>query len=247
MEVIVFDICAPFGQFRVPYTTTSPITYPIPPKTSIAGMVGAIIGLDKNNYLNFFQEDSFLISVALLNPVKKIFINENFINTKVVSASQCFARMKAGKSNRTQITVEFLKDPRYRIFFSHGNLEIISKLESFLTSHKSYYTLVMGLSECVANYSYVGTFEVHEIICEEMVDIELDSVLPLDSQKDMRLNFDLIEGRKFLKVHLPVLLSPERELLKSIDLLIEQDGKTIPLKTKYYFEINELKTKILFF
>ena len=44
--VLVFDISGDMAMFRKPYTTTSLISYPFPPPTAIAGLLGAITGMD---------------------------------------------------------------------------------------------------------------------------------------------------------------------------------------------------------
>ncbi|MHA1694079.1 MAG: type I-B CRISPR-associated protein Cas5b [Candidatus Helarchaeota archaeon] len=247
MKILVFDIFAPYGHFRVPYTTTSPITFPVPPKTAIAGMIGSIIGLDRLDYLNYFQNGSMRIAIKVLNPIRKTIINENFINTKKVGVSKYFARMKAGTSNRTQINVEFLKNPGYRLFISHKVDSIMKYLESYLVKHSTYYTLTMGLSECIANFTYIGKFETNEKRLEEGEYIELDSILPLSVEYKLPEKLEIIEGRKLIKVKLPLELSSSRELVMASDFLIEQDGQTIPVQLKRYELIKNINEKVIFF
>ena len=47
MKVLVFDIYGDLAHFRKFYTTSSPLTFPFPPPSTIKGMLGAIIGVDK--------------------------------------------------------------------------------------------------------------------------------------------------------------------------------------------------------
>ena len=44
--VLIFDISSNIAMFRKPYTTTSLISYPFPPPTAVAGLLGAMTGLD---------------------------------------------------------------------------------------------------------------------------------------------------------------------------------------------------------
>ncbi|MDD4749617.1 MAG: CRISPR-associated protein Cas5, partial [Methanosarcinaceae archaeon] len=71
MKVLVFDVWGEFGHFRKHYTTTSPLTFSIPPRTAISGMIGAIIGLDKAEYLKYFSKNEAKIAVKIESPVKK--------------------------------------------------------------------------------------------------------------------------------------------------------------------------------
>ena len=46
-EVLIFDIQGEYGHFRKYNTTTSPLTYSIPTSTAIAGILGAILGMER--------------------------------------------------------------------------------------------------------------------------------------------------------------------------------------------------------
>ena len=46
-ELLIFDIRGEYGHFRKYNTTTSPLTYSIPTRTAIAGILGAILGMER--------------------------------------------------------------------------------------------------------------------------------------------------------------------------------------------------------
>ena len=46
-KVLVFDIWSEYGHFKKPYTTTSPLTFSIPSRTALTGIIGAILGIEK--------------------------------------------------------------------------------------------------------------------------------------------------------------------------------------------------------
>jgi CRISPR-associated protein Cas5h len=50
MKVLVFDITSDYAHFRKPYTTTSALTYSVPPRTAIVGLVGNIIGVKSGGF-----------------------------------------------------------------------------------------------------------------------------------------------------------------------------------------------------
>jgi len=245
METLVFDINASFGHFKVPYTTTSPLTFPIPPKTSVAGMVSCIIGLDKTDYLNYFNQDDFKIAIEILKPIKMIIINENFINVKNV---KYFARMPKGKSCRTQINIEFLKDPSYRIYLYHKNDKVFKELQNNLREHKSIYTFCMGLSECIGNFIYIGKF-ISQMVVGNNSFIELSSVLPLSQIDKSTIAFNTNENKKYIKIHLPTHINNNRELVSSDEIIIERDGKSMDVKLNMFWkiDINGSEKNVLFF
>ena len=156
MKIVVFEVWGDYAHFRIPYTTSSPLTFPIPTKTALYGIIGAFLGYPKYAYLDNFQNKSWQFAVSLKRPISKTYIPENFINTKVV---KMFARMPKHESCRTQINLEFLKSPKFRIYVTSVYQEELNKLENMLKEHKSMYNIVLGISECLANFEYIGSFD----------------------------------------------------------------------------------------
>lgn len=214
MKVLVFDVWGEFGHFRKHYTTTSPLTYSIPPRTAIAGMIGAIEGLGKDEYLNYFSKEDANIAVKICCPIKKTRIAENLIDTKI-------APMMSRIKTRTQIRFEVLKDVKYRIYFSHSSEEVYNELYSMLKEHKSVYTLCLGLSEHIANYEFVGEMEaVSEISDSER---EIHSVIP--EKKLLKINFE--EGKEYFSETIPIEMLLDREVVEYSKVLFEKNGKII--------------------
>ncbi len=242
MKIVVFDIWGDLGHFRVPYTTSSPLTFPVPPKTALYGIIGAILGYDKDSYLEKFQNNNWKFAIGIKREITTIRIPENLINTKVV---KMFARMPKGKSCRTQINFEFLKNPYFRIYAVSSKKEELYKLEKLLREHKSKYTVSLGISECLANFKYIGTFEGVKKNRNDYV--EISSIIPLSCLNDFKHISLLKEGRKYLRIHMPKEMKPDRELVESEDFIIESSGKPIDVKLEKYFEIEKLKENIVTF
>jgi len=243
MKIVVFDLWGDYGHFRIPYTTSSPLSFPIPTKTAIYGIIGAFLGYNKNTYLENFQNGEWKISISIKNRVKKIYIPENFINTK---KAKMFSRMPKNESCRTQINMEFIKNPYFRIYVNSQNNGELLKLENLLKEHRSHYTIVLGISECLANFKYLGTFDGIEKSNPEFTHI--NSILPLkEITSASSISFIASEEREFIKIHIPTEMRSDRELSKTADFLIERTGKTIYAKVKKYTEIKELSEKIILF
>ncbi len=236
MKIVVFDIWGDLAHFRLPYTTSSPLTFPVPPKTALYGIIGAILGYDKNNYLKKFQNENWKFAVSVKNKISTIRIPENLINTKAV---KMFARMPKGKSCRTQINFEFIKNPYFRIYVTSLNETKLNELETLLKEHKSNYTVSFGISECLANFLYIGSYEAQEKQNDNFV--EINTIVPLKYiNNSSQINF-LIEGRKYLRIHMPTEMKPDRELVESEDFILEANANPISVKSIEYLKLNNLK------
>ncbi len=241
-KILVFDVWADYAHFRKFYTTTSPLTFSVPPRTALCGLIGAISGLGKeeNEYLNYFSLDEAFISLRVLTPIKKTGIAQNLIHTKDAKG----AGMNLIKT-RTQILFEYLKSPKFRVYFGYaGNNEKLLRLENLLKAHKSVYTPVLGLSENLAGFEFVGNYDYEIKKSEDFVSVS--SVVPMEKISDNEIDFDY-EAEYFTERQ-PLALTPERVVVKYDDLLFERNGKPVRVKLKSeFFELNNTeREKIVF-
>jgi CRISPR-associated protein Cas5h len=245
MKVLVFDIWADYAHFRKFYTTTSPLTFSFPPPPTIAGILGAIYGTDKNTnkYLEIFGCKECRVSIRILNPIKKVRMGLNFITTK----DNCWQPIlkitsKSRHEPRTQIRTEFLKDPKFRIYVGHENKNIFEELVKRIRDREIFYTVSLGLSELIANFSFIGVY-----ICEQKFGdtwVDIHSVFPITNLSENGLIIE--EGKKYFKEKIPIIMKQNRMVEKYEDVIFEPDGKTIKAKLKTYFKL-ENGENIVFF
>lgn len=143
MKVLVFDVSAPFALFRRPYTTTSSYTLPFPPRTAILGLVGCILG-----YPTPAKLDDAKVAVQIKNTLRFLRTGTNFVETKKDSKS----------SKRIRISLQLLKNPIYRIFFSWENKDF-EKLKNLLRNNETIFTPYLGTASFIAKLNYVGEYE----------------------------------------------------------------------------------------
>ena len=74
-----FKLWGKFGSFRDPITITQNMTFSIPPKTTVGGMLASILGIDYNDYFNDNTYFDFGYSLILKNPVCKKSFVQNYI------------------------------------------------------------------------------------------------------------------------------------------------------------------------
>ena len=215
-RVLAFDVWGQYGHFRKIYTTTSPLTYSIPPRTAVTGLIGAIIGLDKTEYIRHFTKKDAEIAIRLLNPVKKVTLSENLIDTKKAG------RMMNVIRQRTQIRIELLKDPRFRIYLRHRDRDLMETLTKYLEDHRSVYTPCLGLSEHIANFRMAGVHEAEDLSGEEK--IQAVTAVPENKIKEIEFEKDL----EYVQENMPNEMNPDRVVTEYTSVILEQ--RTRPIK-----------------
>lgn len=207
----------------------SPQTFSIPTGTAIVGLISAIVGLDKNEYWQYFPENSFQLAVGVREVIKKVVIP---INTLKTTSPKHFYRFEQHK----QTTMEFIKDGRFRVWFAWNNEKYFSKLIQNLKNHESYYTASLGLAWSIADFKYVGLFEGKSVDTNDNF-IDISSTIPKRLiGEDDEIDF---ENRKIFINNIPVRMkSDNSRIVEHYDeYLFDSEGKNIRAKIGNVLEV----------
>ncbi|WP_297987814.1 type I-B CRISPR-associated protein Cas5b [Anoxybacillus sp.] len=235
MNVLIFDFYADFGHFRKIYSTSSPLTYSVIPPTAFYGIVGAIIGLEKEEYLKYVNHHTVKCAMQLLHPVKKIRVGLNHINTK----GNVWIPKQRREGARTQIRTEFLRFPKYRCYVHFNDSILFHKLIDYVKYGKNVYTVSMGLSECLAKIEFVSVEEFEQKKDEQA--IEVVTAVPERKLKKLEIEF----GKEYLKERLPIQIDNERIVSLYDEVLFEATGKPLTVSVDSYL-VNNQGVKIVF-
>ena len=234
-KVLAFDISAQYGHFKVIYATTSALTYPIPSKTAIYGLVGNIIGLSNksNEYLKSFKEGKCWIAIQVLNPISTQRININW------SASP------GAIKQRKPTLVEHLSKPAYRVYFAHEDDALYQNLKEHLKNHTSVYTPCMGLAYLLANFEFQDEYEIEK---KAGAEIDVHSIVPMSVFESFG---EEIERDNFITSmsQYAVEMTPQRDVTKREEVLFDRQGLPIRAKVKNYYQLegSEKETNIILF
>lgn len=136
MWVVQFELSAPFGHFRVPYTTIFKQTYPFPPKPTIIGMVGAMLGWD--------EATTLAESVSFKTGVFEWGNHGQFV--------ECW-HIHARKGTSAELRLErfeILVRPKFRLLVAHDDSARIKEIARRISTHDFEFPLYMGKNEFVA-------------------------------------------------------------------------------------------------
>lgn len=229
-KVLVFDIKGEYAHFKKIYATTSAISYCIPPKTSLYGYIGAILGLEKENnaYLKEFANKQCLLGISVLKPIVMQRIN---INLRPHTKGKLSA-----SDNRKPTTMEFVYSPKYRIYFTHQNETLYQNLKKHLQENTAFYTPCLGIATCLSSFEWVGEFETEK---KEAIDsVLIRSVIPrkafngFDKQGMYECKNEVIEQSMYA-----VEMDTQRNVTEREDILLDRKAKAVPVFVNYFYPI----------
>src|SRR3989338_11715345 len=146
VQLFSFELSGSFAAFRDPSVTSNVSVYYIPSKSSVIGLLGAIIVIPRDKsgkqlyseeYLRLFKDTK--IGITLLNNSAKFpynSINRNF----------------GPKREKMPTKKELLIDPKYRIYFTSTD-EFSDKITSAIKSNQFAYAPYLGQTYCHAMIS----------------------------------------------------------------------------------------------
>lgn len=241
-EVLIFDIQGEYGHFRKYNTTTSPLTYSIPTRTSIAGMLGAILGMERElrdgvypegaePVQEFFSKERSDMAVQIMRPVKKENIGFNLINTKM----SFYDLTRAG---RTQIEFELVKDVHYRIYLAMDNIAKFEELSERIENKRHHFTPYLGLAQFTAQIDFVQRTTAKQLSAnDEFTEIitavnmsKLQGEPPVEFQKEYFYSAN----------NMPIAMNRDREILEYSEVLIEKNGNPLKIKVYNFYKIDRI-------
>lgn len=240
-EILIFDISSEFGHFRKYNTTTSPLSYSIPTRTAVAGILGAILGMEREvadgvypvgaiPVQEFFSKSNSDIAIQILNPIKKENVAMNLINTK----TSFYDLTRAG---RTQIEFELVKNVKYRIFFALNNNQLVfNELAERIKTKSHHFSPYLGLAQFTATIDFVDVkqAEARENKEENFIDI-ITAVNLSKTIGEQPVEFDY--SAMYSANNMAIEMNRNREIQEFSEVLIEKNGLPVKAKVKDYYKI----------
>ncbi len=154
MRLFSFNLAGDFGVFSDPSVTTSQMTYLIPSKSALMGVIGAVLGLKRSSTEKEAYYQSYL---DLLSSTKVgLEITSNF--QKVIFGTNHTTLKRSKKILTKPIKAEVLLNPSYTVFVKTSK-EYAKPLEKTLSEHSFFFTPYLGHAYCIARIANFNEYD----------------------------------------------------------------------------------------
>lgn len=181
-----FTVRSTWGHFKRVGRSVTKQTYRIPPRTTVAGMLAAIVGADRDSYYGIFGADSSAIAVTPLANLRTVNIPTTGLGTDpkqdITTTSGHWASYQLtyqeSEGDRQLHAYEVLADPAYRIDVALEDESFYDDLRGHLKDGTSVYAPSLGKSEYLATIREVETEQTPTPLEVER-HVDIDSVVPI--------------------------------------------------------------------
>ncbi|WP_114578407.1 type I-B CRISPR-associated protein Cas5b [Saliphagus sp. LR7] len=172
----------PWGHFRRVEGNVVKQTYRIIPRTTVAGLLAAVLGIKRDGYYELFGPDRSAVAIEPTREIRTLNMPMNTLSTadgnlqSLNGRGTISVKLPDPTALRQQHNYEVLVDPAYRIDVALADDDRYRELRETLEEGKSHYAPSLGLSEHLAEIEYHGEFEIGEGPGGETVAV--DSAVP---------------------------------------------------------------------
>ncbi len=264
MQVLVAELYGNYAHFKIHETTRENLSYPIPPRTTIVGMLAGIMGIDRNIYWKSDNElRNIRIGLQILNPIIHYFLKVNYQSSKStinlgkkaklllhpdpllvrynkLEHDEYIKKMKypIARGQNMPIRLNLLYNVRYRIFIHSDNKEIYENIKNRLKNHLYVYPPYLGHANLLANWDYIGEYNAKIITS----DSRCDSVVPFASINKDIFDFKYIGNPILYNLPLSMKVINEKKEISPANVTLDKVHNVFlsDLKQPFYGHFNEL-------
>lgn len=221
MNIIIFELSGKFAHFRKFYTNSSSLSYSVPPRTTIEGTIGALLGYERDSYYEILNADKLYVAVEKIGRTRKIMQSLNYI--RATSPGDIMS-----PKEHTQIPFEILtgdEDIRYRFYVTHEDEKVLKEIEQRVSNNKPVYPLCFGSAPFSCYIDYVDKVEGE--LCESD-EYEFISTV-INNDKVEEIDIENLEG-SLIKERMPRDFKYGRIIKEVTTYVYEEEGK--PLKAR---------------
>ncbi len=149
MEILNFKLVGKFAHFRKYFSNSTALSYSIPPRTTLMGIVAAVMGYDRDSYYEKLSSENLKIALGVKTNLKKTFHRVN--NLKIEAKN--WAEFKGARLH-TQTPFEIITplsisedELIYEIYLHFVDSGLSEFFKKKLLANQSTYNLSLGVAQ----------------------------------------------------------------------------------------------------
>ncbi|MDP8219901.1 MAG: CRISPR-associated protein Cas5 [Candidatus Stygibacter frigidus] len=244
-RIISFKLSGKFGHYSKFYTNSSSLSYLIPPRTAIIGMLASILKIPRDEYYDKMSEENLSISVQI--PQGLVIRKQTHSLNNLHSKYYKLITTGKGKFQHSQCKIELLMGPpggmiEYNIYIgSKSESDVMCELEKALLDGNCGYGIYLGQRQFKAEISDVRLYGQKEIEYLEISD-RVDTMCLKEniSEMDLTSNIQLLTDQipiDFRKIETRGLVGREPITVK--DVIFEKTGQRLRGEFKNCYKIGD--------
>ncbi|MBZ4663994.1 MAG: cas5b [Caloramator sp.] len=220
MKVLVFDMKGRFAHFRKFYTNSSSLSYLLPPRTTLMGIVAAIMGYERDSYYELLSSENLNLSVRIMFKPRKIMQTLNYM--KIENPKDVY-KVK----DHTQVPFEVIAAQNgsvlYRVYLNHKDEEVYKIIKDKIATSRCEYPIYFGAAPFSASFEFVGEFEAENIEGTQEI------VTPINKDFIEKLDFNF-EDFTLARERMPRDFYSDRLIKEAATYIFEEEGKALKVK-----------------
>jgi len=235
MELINFRLSGRFAHFLRAEASASALSYPVPPRTVMLGILGAVLGLPKDKPQIILEP----ANIALSGKLPKTHWHRAKFRKDPPALLPRFIR-KTQKLDRntvpekpTLILQEWLFEPSYTVWVSVPEPHH-ADLKDRLIKRQWHFNPSLGLSEMIADIEYLGTnecmllpkgtYDVQSVFQQGVGILEMEKIF----EKELVIH----------SLQMPRTVTADR-LFSHSAYFVERDGRAVPAETDQAYKVGD--------
>lgn len=244
MKVVSFHLRGKMAHFRKFYSNSSALSYFIPPRTTICGIIAGLLGRNRDEYYEEFSLDNCNITVASCKPLKKITQKLNYLKIESINDLN-------GSKDHTQIPMEFIVPQNiineyldYKVWIHHKDEKVMSEIIELIAKGDMGFYKSKGISVALGSAFNLGWIDNIEILegeyIKELKDEIFSSAIPLEKVKNINTK-KMGQGEyKIVKEEITLEFDNKRRITKNglKDILVNLNNNSIPAYVSSFVKLS---------
>lgn len=243
MKIFSFYLKGKMAHFRKYYSNSTALSYYVPPRTTVAGIIAGLIGYERDTYYEDFSLDKCDIAIAACSPLKKTMQKLNYL---MIKGKNDF---NGSQKNHSQTDLEFVIPQNirddclcYQIWVHHKNDLIMDKIMNICRCSEPVY-LSRGISLGLGTAFNLGWIEPCGIFEGEQhgEGIEMvNSAIPMDREPEMIIDDKMDESLQLIKEKIPAEFDSGRKITQNglNDILVNLNGTAMKVKINQFIKLS---------